>query len=110
MNLKVFAVVICLSLCLGLTASIRILQDETAPSKVLNAQIYVQESTLDYFYYKVYTENGQISIEVLDSQLSTSELTFSTEETSLVFKTAYNRYIIVEEKNATGNSVEYWVL
>lgn len=52
-------------------------------------------------------------MEILDSQLKTYELKFSKKDNNgntLVYRTAYNKYIIVEEKNSTGNSVSYWVL
>lgn len=73
----------------------------------------MQSTASSYYYYKVYSSNnGSITVAIVDEELKSYELAFRTNQTNtqLYFRAAYYKYIVIEERNDTNNSVGYWVL
>lgn len=75
---------------------------------IFNEAIYVDEGTGNYYYYNVFSSKGEIWIEILNKDLTTTKLTFETKN-KLVFRDAYENYIVVGEQSKK-TSISYWVL
>lgn len=73
--------------------------------KVFHEQIYVQEGPNSYYYYKVYSEKGAISITVLDhdTPFSSKSPTFSTFAIPTTIILSLSKKTPLKTPNTTGS-------
>jgi len=64
----------------------------------LNEKELVHENNVEIYSYGVYTQDGNILINILDLDLNTYTLTFD-KENNLYFRDAYQRFIVLDERN-----------
>ena len=63
----------------------------------------------DYYSYEVYSQDGNIIIEVLDEREKLWTFNFCKYPNQLYFIDAYKNFIIVEERKP-GATVSYWLI